>query len=546
MTFHIQDKDNSPLVGATVKAEGPNISADATTDGGGLATVSLPAILPRYLAVRVHKDGFVPKLITWELNQPSFILPSDFTLKMEKAQTIGGAVENEDGAHKGIPVGGTVTDDQGKPIAGVNVVFGEAGSGSATPPNTTTDATGHFHFGGLSIEPAFHQAPILTFTSPKYAPEMVDPTAFASGQPLNVELKAGKRLAIRFTDQQGHPVKDVTLAADHWPGHRPFGHIRFQSDDDGQIAWDHAPDDPITYAILADSFQSQNLVLRPKHEVQTIQLKRPTVVSGRVLDATTKQPITDYDLVFGTYYPERDPFWSCWARGAALHIGTDSYRYVFESRAVMGSPTAAEPATEGFHRIRIEAPGYEPGVCRPIGNDEESVFIDFQLKPASAIHGVVAAADGSPVKNAQIVIAGPGNAVQIVDGFCRDKWDKQIITTDEHGEYDLPAQEADFPVAIIQPDAGYLTTIYSALKASPNVKLLPGVSWKFVRQRKRIRIRGTSFVTLRRTAFLIRRDASALRSINPVSPRMAWISTGISLPETCESARSDKPWTKAR
>jgi hypothetical protein len=301
---------------------------------------------------------------------------------------------------------------------------------------------------------------------------MVDLTAF-TGQPLKIVLKTGQPLRIRFTDPHGQPVKGVILAADHWRNHRPFFGTRFESDADGNIVWQHAPTDAITYAMLTDSFQSRNLELKPQAGVQTIQLRHQTVVTGRVLDATTKQPITTYDLIFGTYYPPQVPGCTGWARGAALHIAGDSYRYVFDQPAEMDSPGAGLPATVGFHRIRIEAPGYEPGVSRPIANDEEAVALDFELKPAPPVHGVVRAADGTPVKNAQVVVSGAGNALQINDGVCRDKWDQQMVTTNEQGEYDLPPQEENFPIAIIQPDAGYLTTTYDDLKKSPSVTLLP-------------------------------------------------------------------------
>jgi ankyrin repeat protein len=558
MIVHVQNSDGSPLSGASAKVEGPNISADVTTGTDGLAAISLPTARSEYLSVRVRKLGFVPKLITWSLDQPSFSLPSDFTLKMEKAQTIGGVVKNDDGqpvaganvvliirgssmggmaqevfndiwerrvttdkdgkwhfdeapsdlrslsvtlehpdyisneridarpsdddfkqqkalliAHKGVPVEGRVTDDKGKPVAGVDVVFGEAGSGSTTSPNTTTDAAGHFHFGGLSIKRTYMLSPILTFTSANYAPEMIELKPLAGRQNLQVQLKPGKRLRLHLTDQQGHPLKNVTLAADHWRGHRPFTDIRFQSDNDGLIAWDHAPDDPITYAMLTDSFQNQNLILQPKDEVQSIQLKRQTIVTGRILDATTKQSITAFDLIFGTYYPPQVQGYTGWAREAVLHIQGDSYRYVFSYPARMDSTDGLGLGTEGFHRIRIEAPGYEPGVSRPIANDEESVSIDFQLKPAQAIHGVVTAVDGTPVKDAQVIVAGPGNPLQITNGVCRSKWDQLSVNTNAQGEYDLPPQEEDYPIAIIQPDAGYFTTTYRTLKTSSNVKLLP-------------------------------------------------------------------------
>jgi ankyrin repeat protein/beta-lactamase regulating signal transducer with metallopeptidase domain len=554
--IHLQDADGSPLAGAFVKADGPDISAEITSDASGAATIPLAQDRPKYLGVHVRKDGYVPKLITWNMEQPSFHLPGDFTLKMEKAQTIGGIVRNDDGQpvananvvliirgssmggvaqqvfndiwerrvvtdadgkwhfdeaptdlrplsvklehpdyvsneeidsrpadddfrqqkavlilHKGVVVDGDVTDESGKPVAGVDVVYGEAGSGSTTVPNTTTDAAGHFHFGGISRRGNFGLPPILTLTSPDHAPEMIDLTGF-TGQPLKIVLKAGQPLRIRFTDPHGQPVKGVILAADHWRNHRPFFGTRFESDADGNIVWQHAPDDAITYAMLTDSFQSRNLELKPQAGVQTIQLRHQTVVTGRVLDAATKRPITTYDLIFGTYFPDHHPFWSAWARGAALHIAGDSYRYVFDDPAEMGSPGAGRPATEGFHRIRIEAPGYEPGVSRPIANDEEAVALDFELKPAPPVHGVVRAADGTPVKNAQVVVSGPGNALQINEGVCRDKWDQQIVTTNERGEYDLPPQEENCPIAIIQPDAGYLTTTYDDLKKSPNVTLL--------------------------------------------------------------------------
>ncbi|XHR31321.1 MAG: ankyrin repeat domain-containing protein [Chthoniobacteraceae bacterium] len=555
--IHVLDSDGAPLSGASAKAEGPNISIDVMTGSDGLATISLPTARPQYLTVRVRKNGYVPKIIYWSLDQPSFSLPGDFTLKMERAQSIGGVVKNDDGqavkgakvvliirgssmgvsqevfddlwerrvttdkdgkwhfdeapsdlrslsvklehpdyisnahidprpsdadfknqkavliAHRGTPVEGTVTDESGKPLPGIEVTFGEI-TDSTSYPSTKTDAAGHFHFGALSLVKKYGRIlPILTFTSPNYAPEMVELKPLATPQTLRVQLKVGKPLRVRFTDQQGHPIQGVIVAADYWRKHRPFGCIRFTSDGDGKIVWDHAPDEPITYAVMGDSIQRQDMIFQPKDAVQTIQLKRPTVVTGHVVDATTKQPIPGFDLIVGTYFPTMHPFWSSWARGAALHIKGVSYRYVFEGPAMMGSAVDGL-GTEGFHRIRIEAPGYEPAVSRPLANDEETVSIDFELKPAPAIHGVVIASDGTPVKGAQIVVAGPGNALQIVNGVSQSKWNQLSVYTDDQGKYNLPPQEEDFPIAIIQPQAGYLTTTYSVLKSAPNAKLL---SW---------------------------------------------------------------------
>ncbi len=377
--------------------------------------------------------------------------------------------------HKGSLVYGTVSDEKGHPISGVHVAFGEAGAGSLPGPSTKTDSKGRFHFVGLPTEKSYLNR-ILTFTSPNYAPEMVNLETATIAQPLKVILKSGKRLQMRFVDKQGNPVQGVTLVARGWRGHEPFHYrsIRFESDKNGMVIWEHAPEEPVTYMLDADKFLQESPTLKPTEGVQTFQLKLPTVVSGHVLDAVTKKPIMQYHLVFGTYYPEHHPDYGGWAHNAAIPYHTDFYRYVFDRPAEMNNQDGRGVQAEGFHRIRIEAPGYEAGVSRPIANNEESVAIDFELKPAAAIHGLVTAEDGTPVKNAQIVVAGPGNAVMITDGVYRDSSRQQIIRSKERGEYDLPAQEEDYPIAIVQPDMGYFTTTYKALKAAPNVQLL---SW---------------------------------------------------------------------
>jgi beta-lactamase regulating signal transducer with metallopeptidase domain/protocatechuate 3,4-dioxygenase beta subunit len=541
------------VAGASVKAEWPDHSTNLTTDSNGVASITLPDGRLPYLSARVQKEGFVPKIIEWRLDQPSFQLPGEFFLNMEKAQSIGGFVKNEEGqpvenakvvliirgssmgvsqqvfndlwerrvttdkegkwhfdeapsdlhslsvtlehpdyisneridplpsdddfkqqkavliAHNGVPVDGTVTDEKGQPISGVDVTFGEAGSDSASYPSTKTDSKGHFHFNGLSIKKSYI-APILTFTSADHAPVMATLDQGSGAQSLKVTMNSGKKLQIRFVDKQGQPVRGVTLCPDTWQGHRPFGCFRFESDTYGMVVWKHAPEGPITYALLADSYLNESPTLQPSDEVQTYQLKRPTAISGRVLDAVTQKPITDYQLIPGMYFPEPNIDWIGWERLGVRQFRTDSYHYVFDRAAVMRS----SPPTEGFHRIRIEAPGYEPGVSRPIANNEDSVTLDFALKPESAIHGLVTAADGSPVHNAQIVVAGYGNASRIHDGMFTDLSRQQVVTTDENGKYELPAQEEDYPIAIIQPDKGYFTTTYKELKAAPNVKLL---SW---------------------------------------------------------------------
>jgi len=554
LTITCTDQLGAAIVGASVKAEWPDHSTNLKTDTHGSASIVLPPARPSWLSVKVHKEGFVPKIVDWTLGQSGYQLPKTFALGMEKAQTIGGVVKNEEGqpvknakvvliirgnsvegesqrvhndlwerrvttdnegkwhfdeapsdlrslsltlehpdyisnvridprpndadfkqqkaqliACKGTPVDGSVTDEKGQPIPDVAVTFGEPGSGSSTTPSTKTDSTGHFHFNSLALKRSY-LAPILTFKSPDHAPVMVGLTSETASQPIKVVLKSGKKLQVRFVDGKGLPVKGVTLCADYWQGRRPFAGIRFQSDTNGMVVWNHAPESPITYALLSDSYLNESPTLQPTDAIQTVQLKQKTMLSGRVIDAVSKKPISNYQLIPGTYFPEPHSDWTGWSRSpyAKRQFHTDTFRYVFESPAHMMS----SPPTEGFHRIRIEAPGYEAGVSRPIANDEGSVTLDLELKPEPAVRGIITAPNGSPVKNAQVIVAGYGNAVGIYDGFLNDSSSYVIVMTDEKGKYELPAQEEDYPIAIVQPDLGYLTTTYEELKANPDVRLL--------------------------------------------------------------------------
>lgn len=86
---------------------------------------------------------------------------------------------------------------------------------------------------------------------------------------------------------------------------------------------------------------------------------------------------------------------------------------------------------------------------------------------------MVSAADGKPVKDAQVIVAGPGNPTRIMSGVCNAGWDQFIVRTNDKGEYTLPAQEEDFPVAIAHPDVGCAVTTFAELKVHPSMHLLP-------------------------------------------------------------------------
>lgn len=586
MKFTLVDasSQNAPVGGATLKIDGPDFHLAATTDASGQADIQLPVTRPRYLAIHASRSGYVPRLVTWSLEQPTFNLPTTYLLKTEKGHTIGGVVKNESGqpvegakvvliirgssmggmseqvfndiwehrvvtdkegkwryesapsdlralsvwvehpdyisndrcqerpkieefqklsavltVRKGVPCAGTVTDGAGKPIAEAKIVYGEAGAGSVTSPSVKTDTNGNFCFNAISIQMEM-VPPILTVYAKGYAPKMMelpvmtmsrmDRQAFTAVDTngvrgyvpttldpvkelgtLHIQLSVGKPLRLRFVNKKGQPLEGISLHPEYWKKHQPFIICGFKSGKDGVAVWENAPDEEITYDVIGDRIQRKTVVLKPSASTPTIELRRNTVASGKVTDAATGKEISHYILIWGTHFPQEHPAWSCWARGSGRKMESSTFTQLFDEPAHLQAYGGAGPGTDGFHRLRVEAEGYEPGVSRPIANEEEDVEINFALKPAPAIRGVVRAVDGQPVKDAQVIVAGAGNAIQIRDGISRAGWDQLIVRTNEKGEYLLPAQEENYPIAIAHPDAGYAVTTFAELKAHPDVQL---------------------------------------------------------------------------
>jgi hypothetical protein len=558
-TFVDGSHSDAPVAGATVKVKGTDIDLKLTTDAAGKTLIALPVKRPAYLTIRASKDGYVPRRVDWDLDQPDFNLPERYTLKTEKGRRIGGVVKNAEGkpvadakvvliirgssmggrseqvfndiwekrvetdtkghwhydeapsdlrllsvtvvhpdyvsyeriasrpqpddflkenatliVRHGVPCEGVVTDEAGKPVAGAEVIYGEGGSDSCTVPSVKTDEKGNFRFGALSLERRM-QGPILTVFAKGYAPEMIELPAAAPREgalKFPVALKSGGTVKLRVVDRKGKPLEGVSLCPDYWRKHQPFN-SRFQSDKDGLIVWEHAPQDAVTCDIIGKDIQRKTVIVKPQSAMQTLTLLRPTVAHGRVIDAQTRQPILNYKLIAGTYFAQHDPGWSDWARGSARVFTTDSYTHLFDEPAHINSTSGEELPTEGAHRLRVEAEGYAPAVSRPIANSEENVEINFELKREEAIRGVVKSAEGKPVVNAEIIVGGLGNAARVTNGVCSYRAEHLIVKTNDKGEYSLGPQESDFPVAVVHPESGYRLTSVKELRTHPDVSLEP-------------------------------------------------------------------------
>jgi hypothetical protein len=547
----VDEADGAPIAEAKAREYSANETDSVLSDSRGVMSIELPD-QPKHFALRVQKEGFVPRLVVWDFRRPELAIPRQFTLKMERAHTIGGIVRNEDGelvegakvliclrgsrnrdltapriendiwespsstdfagrwkfeaapesleflhvrlehpeyisnehieemppaddfknenailtVYRGVPCEGTVTDTQGRAIEGVEVISGALGEGSPSKPTRVTDARGHYRFGGISLK--HHRESIISFRKDGYAPELVELSQSAITIKKDVVLTPGNELRVKFMDNEGAPIGDVTMAFNYWRGHRPF-HLSFKSDAAGLLTWADAPADAIGYTVLHESFQHQEVKLAAAPRVQTVVLQRHGTISGRVVDAQSKQPIPIFRLTMGRIFHERRD-WADWSHEQARTFHEGTYKVGIGSPIVMMNREGG-PGEIGFRRVRVDADGYRPAVSREIANDEERVECDFELERAADVEGTVRDPEGNPVAKADVIVLGSGNPVMVRNGEVLRNRHFTVSTSDE-GRYVLPPQEQDNNILVIHSRLGYLVTRWTQLSTSPDVKLM--------------------------------------------------------------------------
>ena len=546
----IDESDGLPVPDTAIKIDAGDVTFSETSNSAGVALIEMP-VVPRHLCLHVNKKGFVPKLLVWDLKTLRLPFPDQFTLKMERARTIGGFVRNKLGepveganvlvtlrgmsppgeqprrhneiweqptptdaegrwhfdeapadlayislrlehpdyvsnehirtlppaddfknrtavltALKGIPCEGTVTDEQGRPLENVKVLFGQAGADSTSGPFRKTDSQGRYRFAAIPLKHT-KGALILSFHKKGFSPEVVELQLASPVIRKDVVLRPGKSLRVRVVDAEGHPVQGAIMAMSYWREHRPF-HRRFEADETGLAVWENAPHETVGFWFLREGFERNEVQLLASDEIQTVVLQRPTKISGRVIDARIKAPIPKFGLIRGTYFSERSN-WSHWNHSYIYNYTNGEFQCSGGDPVIMRGG-ANRPAEAGFRRLRIEAAGYKPAISRPIANDEETVELIFELEPDDAVGGIVRDPEGRPASGVQIAVVGSGNPMTVHNGRVHARGGF-LVATDEEGRYILPPQEEDFPVVLAHPAAGYFVTSCSALKAAPDVQL---------------------------------------------------------------------------
>ena len=241
-----------------------------------------------------------------------------------------------------------------------------------------TDPDGRFAFTRRQLGKA-----VVTVEGAGFAPTVMALDVVSGMVDLTVRLEPGHAVRGRIVDPAGKAIPNVTVAVDQWGGFRTLSwHGR--TDKDGRFAWPGAPADAVQFSFRKKGHM--NLDRKPltaSQEEHKIVLPPLMRITGTITDAVTGKPITDCKVMPG--FP---PYWP---RQSARQCSDGRYTISFD---------AVWPAL----MVRVEAPGYQPGISPEFLPVEGSRSFDFQLRKAPDIAGTVRLSNGTPAEGAEVYL----------------------------------------------------------------------------------------------------------------------------------------------
>lgn len=344
---------------------------------------------------------------------------------------------------RGLTITGKVTDDAGKPIAGalVRTKFWNDVRQARTGPDGT------YQLAGCEPKPAR-----VVASAPGKALDMKELNVEPGMGSVDFRLKPGGTVRIRVVDQQGNPVPRTRIFFQRWRGRTDyfeFDHVNQYASDQGVWEWHEAPLDEFQADICPPGgmqLPRQPLIAREQEYV--FRVPDPLVVSGKVIDANTGEPIKEFRVVPGRRQGAGDNLF--WNREDGF-AGANGRYELRESRG------------ETAHLIRIEAEGYRAAVSRDIRNDEGSITIDFALVKGKDVVAKVVTPRNAAAVGAKIALGIVGSQIHVRNGEVSDIQTYASRTVSgADGRFHFPAQDGNFELVITHPEG------FALIKSGPD------------------------------------------------------------------------------
>jgi beta-lactamase regulating signal transducer with metallopeptidase domain/thiol-disulfide isomerase/thioredoxin/uncharacterized GH25 family protein len=354
---------------------------------------------------------------------------------------------------RGVSVSGRVLDAQGRPISGATARVG-VDYFNTNEPQAPTDEAGRF-----TLDNCRPGKSLVTIQAEGYEPQLREMVVGPAGEPLEFRLETGRRLSLSVADINGRPIAGATVVADTWRGHRTLT-FRRETDEQGTIEWRSAPRDAILCDVVKEGYIAvRGKPLQASPDAQVVTLHPQVVISGRVTDAVTGQPVPEFYLRSGQLPSDGEKL--SWSGGEGVRYSNGRYSFKI-----------AEPA-EGY-ALRLVAAGYMPIDSRVFRQTDGEQTFDFRLLPGDGLAGTVVLPNGMPAIGADVGLATQERKASLHMGrFNRSQNRAEIVKTNEQGRFAF-APQGDEPFAlIVLHEEGFGLVTDEKLTESNRIALTP-------------------------------------------------------------------------
>ncbi|QEH38048.1 ECF RNA polymerase sigma factor SigE [Aquisphaera giovannonii] len=336
---------------------------------------------------------------------------------------------------RGLTITGRIKDEAGRPIAGaiVRTKF----VNDRREARTAND--GSYRLEGC--EPRMARVVVL---ARGHATDMKEVRVATNMGPVDFTLRPAVGLKLKILDAAGKPIPRTRIFFQRWRGayqYFEFDGVNQYADASGEWRWDEAPLDEFAADICppdGTQLPEQPIPARDAAKVVTFRLPPTLVLTGRVVDAETKQPIRSFRVVPGGRWEANNQL--SWSEGEAFPASDGRFEY---------RPSRPESVT----LVRVEADGYASVVSRDVRREEGSVTLRFELSRARGLVGKVLTPKNQAAAGARIAVGVEGSQISIRNGaFDEQSTYCKRASADDVGRFSLPAQAGDFQLIILHPE----------------------------------------------------------------------------------------------
>lgn len=367
---------------------------------------------------------------------------------------------------------GRVVDSFGLPLPYVNILVGRIGDSGRREGVASADGT-------FSIKGCQPGENLVTASRAGYATRTINATITGDSEPLTLTLVAGKTLRLRVVDTEGNPVPGANVWLDTFD--QRFGenvvpvqaNFNPKTGDDGRVVWNEAPDAELSFDIAKAGFmRADRIMLRPTDEEHIITLQPAVTISGTVTDAGTGKPIPRFRIITGWLKDSRHPAatkdgWYGWSTidRFILNFSDGRFQHTYGEQVLGG---VANPG----YVLKFQAEGYAAHVSRVISGDERHAELHVKLSPAAGIVARVLDTNGSVVRGLDVALLTAGSQLALVPPAMRGMENIGRVTTDERGEFLVPADE-EIQAIMVSGSAGFALAEAQAVRDRQIIQLRP-------------------------------------------------------------------------